>query len=234
YTLAFTNNTVVINDVDGTTDFDSIEDVEIVGIIAQSISSWIALRAEQAESLGIETFEDLIEYTQEHPDELSISDSPSSSTNACILLLREAGLLAQSVSAGTGTDRLTAVLSGSCDIYVGNYGYIEQYVETGEMICLASCSEERSGFSPDIPCTYELGYEVTFPVYYYITAPKGTPDEVIAVLNEAMEELVTDEDYISDLEGNSNEPYYVGSEEATEFLANQKQQLIDMGMTSEE
>lgn len=230
YTLGFTNNTVIINDVSGSTDFDSIEDVKIAGIMAQSISSWIGLRKGMADELGISTFEDLIKYTQEHPDELTISDSPNSSTNACIRLLREAGLLATSVSAGTGTDRLTALLSGACDIYVGNYGYLEQYIQTGEVVCLVSCSEERSSFSPDVPCTYELGYEVTFPVYYYITAPKDTPDEVIAVLNDAMKEVSEDESYVTDLKGNSNEPFYMDSAEGTEYLTNQKKALLEMGM----
>lgn len=230
YTLGFTNNTVIINDVGGSTDFDSIEDVKIAGIMAQSISSWIGLRKGMADELGISTFEDLIKYTQEHPDELTISDSPNSSTNACIRLLREAGLLAAPVSAGTGTDRLTALLSGACDIYVGNYGYLEQYIQTGEVVCLVSCSEERSSFSPDVPCTYELGYEVTFPVYYYLTAPKDTPDEVIEVLNSAMVEIAEDEAYIADLKGNSNEVFYMDSAEGTEYLKNQKQALLDMGM----
>lgn len=233
YTLGFVNNTVIINDVAGTTDFDAVDDVEIVGTMAQSISSWIALRKDRAEELGIETLEDLFEYCKAHPDELTISDSPNSSTNACIRLLRDAGLLTTGVSTGTGTDRLTALLSGACDIYIGNFGYLEQYIQTGEVICLASCSKERSGFSPDIPCTYELGYEVTFPVCYYICAPKGLPDQIIKVLNEAMTKVSEDETYVNDLKGNSNEPFYLNHEDAGAYLENQKQVLLEMGMGTE-
>lgn len=233
YTLGFVNNTVVINDVAGTTDFDAVEDVEIVGTMAQSISSWIALRTDRAEELGIQSLEDLFAYSQAHPDELTVSDSPNSSTNACIRLLRDAGLLTESVSTGTGTDRLTALLSGACDIYIGNFGYLEQYIQTGEVICLASCSEERSGFSPDIPCTYELGYEVTFPVCYYICAPKGLPEDIVKVLNEAMAKVAEDENYVTDLKGNSNEPLYMDHDAAKTFLSNQKKALIEMGMGQE-
>ena len=228
YTLCYVNNTVVINDVDGTTNFDSIEDVTIVGAPAMGVSSWIGMRADRCEELGITDLASLIAYTGEHPDELTITDSPSSSTHAAISLLRDKGLLAQTVVAGKADERLTTLLAGACDIYVGSYSYLDQYVQTGELVCLASCSQERSVFSPDVPCTYELGVEVEFPVYYYVCGPKDLPEDVVKVLEDAMEKVTQSEEYIEDLKGNANEPNYLNSEAATKLLTGQKDALKAM------
>ena len=228
YTLCYVNNTVVINDVDGTTNFDSVEDVTIIGTPAMGVSSWIGMRADRCEELGITDLASLIAYTGEHPDELTITDSPSSSTHAAIMLLREKGLLAQTVVAGKADERLTTLLAGACDIYVGSYSYLDQYVQTGELVCLASCSQERSSFSPEVPCTYELGYEVEFPVYYYLCGPKDLPEEIVTVLDEAMEKITQNESYIEDLKGNANEPYFQNAADAYAMLAAQKEALKTM------
>lgn len=228
YTLCYVNNTVVINDVDGTTNFDSVEDVAIIGTPAMGVSSWIGMRADRCEELGITDLASLIAYTGEHPDELTITDSPSSSTHAAIMLLREKGLLAQTVVAGKADERLTTLLAGACDIYVGSYSYLDQYVQTGELVCLASCSQERSSFSPEVPCTYELGYEVEFPVYYYLCGPKDLPEEIVTVLDEAMEKITQNESYIEDLKGNANEPYFQNAADAYAMLAAQKEALKTM------
>lgn len=230
YTLGYVNNSVIINDVVGATEFDSVKDIELVGIVAQGISSWVAIRKDTAEKTGAKTFADLLAYTQKNPDKLIITDRLNSSTNACVRLLREAGLLAAPADAGLSAARLTNFLSGACDIYVGNYGYIEQYVKTGEVICLASCSEQRSAFSPDVPSTYELGYQVQFPVRYFLIAPKGLPQEIITILNEAMEKVSKDPQYIEDLKGNSNEPYYFDHAAAVEKLTAEKATMISLGM----
>ena len=230
YTLGYVNNTVIINDVVGATEFDSVKDVELIGVVAQGISSWIAIRKDTADKTGVKTFEELIAYTQKNPDKLLISDRLNSSTNACILLLRKVGLLAAPVDAGLSADRLTNFLSGACDIYVGNYGMIEQYVKTGEVICLASCSEQRSAFSPDVPCTYELGYQVQFPVRYYLFGPRGLPEEVVKTLNAAMEKVSKDPQYIADLKGNSNEPLYLDHAAAVDYLTREKETMISLGM----
>ena len=230
YTICYVNNTVVINDLGGSTGFDSVNDVTLIASPATSVSSWIALRKDKADEIGVSDMKSLIEYTQANPDVLTISTNPNSSTDACIKLLRDkAGLMAAPVSAGTGTDRLTSLLSGACDIYVGNYGYLEQYIQTGEVVCFASCSKERSGFSPDIPCSYELGYEVEFPVTYYVCGPKDLPADVVEILDAAIAKVIENPEYIKDLEGNSNEPQFLDSAAITEFLTNQKAQLKEMG-----
>ena len=70
HSLSLVNNTVFINYVVGTIDFDAIKAVEPLLIVGTADDSWIAIRKDTAEKRNIKTLSDLIEYTKQHPDEL--------------------------------------------------------------------------------------------------------------------------------------------------------------------
>lgn len=231
YTLGVINNSVVIGDVAGRLDFDSINDMRIVSIIGTNMSHWVAIRKDTAEKGNIKTFDDLLNYTKEHPGELIVSDRVESNTNNAALNLKKIGFQVTSADVGSSTDRLTNFLGGNCDIFLGSYGLIEQYIETGDVLCLAVLADERSKFSPDIPCTAELGYPgLSAFATYYLIAPKDTPDEVVAVLEDLCQKATSDEEFISDIAANTIEPYYFNSADGTALLAKSKQDMIDLGM----
>ena len=230
YALGLVNNTVVINDVMGATDFNSITDVDMIAVVGTADGSWIAIRSELAKKGDIKTLDDLVAYSKKHPDELIITDRTASNTNTVVLQLEEAGLDVTPADAGTATDRLTNFLSGNCDIYVGAYGLIEQYIQKGDVVCLASCGEKRSQFSPDVPCTKELGYSVNSPVAYFVFAPKGMPEDIKATLVDLCRTTVADPDLAKDLANNTIEANFMDAEGATKFLADAKQDMIRLGM----
>lgn len=225
YTIAIGGNGNVINDGAGEVEFDTVNDVTNICSFAQGISSWIGIKTSLAEKIGVSTLEELIAYTQEHPDELTISNKINSVTAMPVGQLREAGLLAYPVDAGSNSDRMTAFLSDNLDIILISYANLQQYEETGEVLILASCSPERSEFSPHIPCTYELGYDVYFPSVYYLFGPKGLPADVVEKYNAAVQQVLEDEEFLEKLSGISMEPFYMNSDEVTEFIANQKEQV---------
>ena len=232
YTIGWFNNTVQINDVTGSTDFNSIDDFKFVGVASVSDSNWLAVKSDFAKANNINTYEDLVKYTEAHPDELKISDRRNSNTAAVVKKLQDAGLKAVSVDAGTGADRLTAFLGGSFEIYIANSwsGFLEQYIQSGEMVCLMSCGSERSLFSPDIPCSKELGVDAAFPTIYFVAAPKDTPDDVVAILSEGMKKVCENEEFVKKFtESISAEVKYLSAADATAELSKQKQELIDLG-----
>lgn len=232
YTLCFTNNTVVINDVAGTLEFDSVEDFEIVGITSQGASNWIGIRTKDAEKWNVKTLNDLFAYCEKHPGELMISSQQNTNTAGAAFGLIKSGLKVTPADAGTTDERLTNFLSGNIDIFIGAYNYIEQYIQTGEVICLASCSKTRTAFTPDIPSTYELGYEVEFPSLYYLSAPKGTPEEIIEILGKAIGKMVGDPEFAEDVKNSTQEPVNLSPGESADTLKNNKQKMIDIGITS--
>ncbi|MBQ8090985.1 MAG: hypothetical protein IJ233_09615 [Pyramidobacter sp.] len=231
YALGIVNNTVVINDVVGSTDFDSVEDVEFVGVIGSAVGNWIAIKKELADKGGIKTLNDLIAYTQKHPDDLIITDRTASNTNTVVRQLEALGLKATPADAGTATDRLTNFLSGNCDIFVGAYGLLDQYVKKGDVVCLATCADARSKFSPDVPCSAELGYKgLGAPVYYYLFAPKGLNADAKAKLMKLCQDVAADPTFEKDVANNTIEPFCKVGDEAHEFFAAAKAEMIRLGM----
>lgn len=229
YTIGIVNNTVIINDVLGSARFDSINDVALIATLGDNVSSWVAIRKDLADK-GVKTLKDLFDYCEKHPDDLIISDRTASNTNTAVLQLMNAGLKVTPADVGTSTDRLTNFLSGNCDIFLGSYGLISQYIQRGDVICLASCSTERSRFSPDVPCTYELGYQITCPATYYVFAPRDIPSEVKTALDNLCAEAVADPDFIKDLANNAIENKYRNTKETYKNLGGMKQNMLDLGM----
>lgn len=231
YTLCMTNNTVIINDVVGETEFNSVDDFDMIGIAIDNMANWLCIKTDFAQANGIESLTDLYDYTQEHPGELLISDRIASSTNTVCEQLKKAGFQFSSADAGTSTDRLTNFLTGNVDVGVLSWNIVSQYVENGEVTCLALCNQERSKFTPDIPTTYEMGYEVAAPTYYYLYGPKGMPQDVIDYLSSVMEQVVQDPDFIADCNAAAVEAHPAQSPaDVIAKLQADRQEMIDLGM----
>ena len=230
YSLNWSNNSIYIHDVMGTTDFNTVEDCEPVGVVARKDGTWIAIKKELADKGNIKTLTDLFEYTKKHPGELVIADAPASVSHVEYLELAAAGLEATPAAVGDANRRLTNFLGGNCDIFVGVYSLIDQYVKRGDVVCLASMSDTRSKYTPDIPCTGEMGYKTNAAVFYVVSAPKGTPREVIDKLSAAFRQVTEDPDYAADLEKNMIEPAYMNADDTAKFVKEYKAELIRLGM----
>lgn len=233
YTLAITNNTPIINDAVGQTDFDVVEDLRYVAKIIDNKSSWLCIRSDFAKENGIGTFEDLKAYTQAHPGELIISDRIASVTNTAVNQLIANGFDVTPADCGDSSTRVTSFLGGQCDIFIGSYGLVEQYIELGDVICLALLNPERSAFSPDVPSTGELGYpDIVAAATYYLYAHKDTPEEIIDFLEEIAQQIVGDEGFITDVNANTAEPSFLGSEDAYAEAATFKKTMQEFNVAS--
>jgi len=69
----------------------------------------------------------------------------------------------------------------------------------GEHIALFVCSEERDPFLPNVPTAIELGYEeiASLVTTRVMAAPPGTPEGVLAVLQDALWKAINDEEFAS-------------------------------------
>jgi tripartite-type tricarboxylate transporter receptor subunit TctC len=66
------------------------------------------------------------------------------------------------------------------------------FVQTGQLRALGVTTTQRNFVFPDVPAIGEVlsGYEAS--VFYGVAAPHGTPPEIIAILNKALNETLTD------------------------------------------
>ncbi len=100
-------------------------------------------------------------------------------------LFLETGIKFRDIPFQGGSKTIAALRGGHVDLIGGTPGAMVASVEAGETRVLALSSEERLDAFPDVPTFKEKGLDIVATVEWYLLAPKDTPDDVVAVLEEA-------------------------------------------------
>jgi tripartite-type tricarboxylate transporter receptor subunit TctC len=84
------------------------------------------------------------------------------------------------------------LLAGRVHVLFDNIPAAVGFVKAGKLRALAVTTAVRSAVLPDVPTVAETvpGYEAS--VFYGVSAPKGTPPEVIEILNKAFTAAISD------------------------------------------
>lgn len=167
-----------------------------------------------------QTFEEFVEYAKANPGELVGSvETNKAAHNVTILLERELGVSFTLVDGGGNADRITSLMGGMNDFSIMNTTGTSQYVDSGDLRCLANMSDVRSELCPDAPTLTELGYNaVDLPMCAVLCGPKGMSDEDIAKICEVMEEMCKDETLQDGLVKLGAAWEFKGHEETIEFI----------------
>ena len=230
YVLASTTCNVQLTDAQGGLTYDSVDGGRFIGTFTVGGGYFIALTKKFADENKVSTLDELIALTKANPEKYTISTSYGAiSELATYSLIEDVGIDAFPVDLADSNTRLIAFLQGDLDIFVGNWSTIKQYVQTGEVVVLCYYGDERAPGQPDIPCTKELGYSVQ-PAqnYYYLTAPKDTPDEIVNILTKAVEETVKDQEYIDAIRNNNAQEIFYNQEDTYNMLKDMRAVLAEL------
>jgi len=88
-----------------------------------------------------------------------------------------------------------AVMRGDVDVAFEFYAAVSGLLADNKLRALASAGLKRTAYLPDVPTVIESGiknYDVTS--WNGLSVPKGTPESVIATLNQAMKDIISDPD----------------------------------------
>jgi tripartite-type tricarboxylate transporter receptor subunit TctC len=149
------------------------------------------------------TLQDLVDYAKEHPGELTYGHSGDGGPSHLMaeIFCDMADIDMTSVPFNGSSAVTTAFLGGHIDFAVCSLGDVKAYIENGEVSMLAVGIDERlTGTMNAAPTFKELGYDVSLPMWDGISAPKGTPPEVIQVLAEGFKKIVEDPEFIKQME----------------------------------
>ena len=94
---------------------------------------------------------------------------------------------------------LIDMLSGQCQVMFDNLPSSIEHLRAGKLRPLAVTTEVRSPALPDVPTVADTvkGYEAS--AWFGIGAPNGTPPEIIAQLNKAMNDALSDQKLVARL-----------------------------------
>jgi tripartite-type tricarboxylate transporter receptor subunit TctC len=145
-------------------------------------------------SLGVSTIPELVSAAQENPGTISyLSVGVGSAAHlAAELLQSEADIeLVHVPYDGIGQGRLDLV-SGEVDVGFSNIISMVQFIEEDQIVPLAVTDTERSPILPETEAIAEHYPNATVQLWWGLFAPDGTPDEVVQMLSEQVNELVDD------------------------------------------
>lgn len=110
-------------------------------------------------------------------------------------LFLETGIKFRDIPFQGGSKTIAALRGGHVDLIGGTPGAMVSSVEAGETRVLALSSPERLDAFPGVPTFKEKGLDIVATVEWYLLAPKDTPDDVVAVLEEAFMKAASSDEF---------------------------------------
>jgi tripartite-type tricarboxylate transporter receptor subunit TctC len=103
---------------------------------------------------------------------------------------------------------ITDLMAGQIDLLWDQVTNALPQVQSGMLHGIAITSTARLDELKDVPTTAELGMpEINYTMWHGLYVAKGTPKEIIAVLNDAMHKAVTDPDIVAKFKQLGTVPY---------------------------
>lgn len=136
---------------------------------------------------GFKAFSDIVKYIKEHP--YRVKAGMFTSTGVDGISLKEAlrGLSVLDVDYSSGAEMNAQLVSGNIDLVITGTSEIRGLLATGEAVPVLVLSEKRMKRYPDVECSVELGINSVLGPARGIFAKKGTPQDAINALSEAIE-----------------------------------------------
>ncbi len=110
-------------------------------------------------------------------------------------LFLETGIKFRDIPFQGGSKAIAALRGGHVDLIGGTPGAMLASVDAGETRILALSSPEPLDAFPGVPTFKEKGLDIVATVEWYLLAPNDTPDEVVAILEEAFLKAASSDEF---------------------------------------
>jgi tripartite-type tricarboxylate transporter receptor subunit TctC len=170
--------------------FDPLKDFVPISTIGYFTCDFAVEASSPFKTLG-----DFIKAARDKPATLNIGTINVGSTqNLTTELFKSmAGVNVVIVPFRGSPDIVVGLLRGDIQLAVDFYAALKPSFDNGQTRALATSAPQRSPELPNVPTVQEsgvAGFDVTG--WNALYAPGGTPDEIIQILNKALQEVLTD------------------------------------------
>jgi tripartite-type tricarboxylate transporter receptor subunit TctC len=146
-------------------------------------------------SVPVKTIPELIAYAKASPGKLNMASSGNGSTihMSGELFKMMTGIQMVHVPYRGGAAALTDLMAGQVHVMFDNIPTCAEHIKAGNLRGLAVTSTARSHVLPDLPTVSDFvpGYEAS--AWYGLGAPKGTPSDIVVLINDAVNAALRDE-----------------------------------------
>ena len=140
------------------------------------------------------TVAEFIAYAKANPNKVNLASSGNGTSVHLSgeLFMAMTGVKLTHVPYRGSAPALTDMIAGQVQVLFDNLPSSIEHIRGGKLRALAVTTDKRSDALPDVPTVADTvpGYEAS--AWFGMGAPKGTPPEVIAVLNKTINEALAD------------------------------------------
>jgi tripartite-type tricarboxylate transporter receptor subunit TctC len=132
------------------------------------------------------TIQDLLKFAKENPGKLKMGATGFGSVDDITLrYLASKGYKMTLIPIPGPGERYAATLGGHNEVLYEQAGDIKQYLDAKQLRAVIVFANKRFPAFPDIPCSKDLGFDLTLPQFRGVVAKKGVPAERIKILADA-------------------------------------------------
>jgi tripartite-type tricarboxylate transporter receptor subunit TctC len=187
YTLLFISSAIVVDPAMKHVDYDPLR--EFAPVASINTTSWLIT---VSPSLPVKDVAEFVAYTKAHPGTINFAATQGTAamlvaegfrqvSNADLLIVPYKG----------GAAALPDFLGGRIQVLNPTPSTSLAYIRDGKMRPLLITSPQRNALLPDVPTARELGWSgLTLEFWAGMLAPAGTPPEIVATLNAAINETL--------------------------------------------
>jgi tripartite-type tricarboxylate transporter receptor subunit TctC len=177
--------------------YDLVKDFEPIALVASNPMVIVAKKAMPANNLM-----ELIAWLKANPDKASAGTTGTGGAShvSAILFQKETGTRFQFVPYRGLAPAMQDLVSGKIDMILDNPATSLPQVRAGNIKAFATTAKTRIAAAPDIPTAEEAGLPgFDISQWTALWAPKGTPKDIIAKLNQAVVESLDDKTVLARL-----------------------------------
>jgi tripartite-type tricarboxylate transporter receptor subunit TctC len=191
YVLTATHESVISSKIVGVSDFDYSDFIPLANLTLTP--AMVAARADAPWN----DMKEMVADAKQNPGKIKFGATLGSTSHFFPLEIESVAGIKFNIVGYEGTaKRQAALLGGFLDLGESNPAAGRKYFQAKKLKPLGIATEERHPLVPDVPTLKEQGYSVYLGVNRGVCAPKGTPAEVLAKLNEVFANVAKDPEFI--------------------------------------
>lgn len=209
---------------------------DLVGIVrAMDDPTFIAVNQDSEH----QSLEDLVKASKESAQNWGVAQIGGTEHVGLALFAKAAGIEYKPVAMGSGLQMVQGLMSGAVEATLPNVSEAKEQIADGALRPLAVMAKKRLADFPDVPTTFELGYEVTTSTTRGYAVRAGTPPERVEQLSDALQKAMMHDTFASYLKGAGLNPddSVAGSDTWTAHLKEEYekavQALSELGISTE-
>jgi len=167
------------------------------------------------------TLKEALDFAKANPMKMRIANSGTGAIwhVMAAMLGHNLGIQFTHVPYGGGGPAAVATAGGHVEATTVSPAEVAALVHGGKLRILAISDDKRDALFPDVPTFREAGVDFVFGTWRCLAAPKTTPKEIIARLEQSTRKAVANPKFVDFMTKNGYGQMYLGPAESAELMA---------------